>query len=85
MPMIVHDSGGGMVFEDDAGLLAAMERLLAEPALRDELGHRAHQSYTARLTPDTHVEAYLQVIARLREARRSAPAEGELPAVQEAV
>jgi glycosyltransferase involved in cell wall biosynthesis len=69
LPLIAAESGGGLVFDNDAELVAAMDRLLAEPALRAEMGRRARQMYLARLTPDAHIEAYLRLIERLQKAR----------------
>ncbi|HUG38139.1 MAG TPA: glycosyltransferase family 4 protein [Candidatus Limnocylindrales bacterium] len=62
LPEIVAASGGGLVFRDDAGLRNAMERLRADPALRDRLGEAGYRAYRVRWMEETHMERYLGLI-----------------------
>ena len=62
MPEIVAESGGGLVFRDDASLRIAMERLRADPALRNALGEAGYRAYRSRWTEEAHLERYLGLI-----------------------
>jgi len=72
MPEIVAESGGGFVFRDDAGLRDAMERLQADPALRDALGEAGYRAYRSRWTEEVHLERYLGLIGDIRARKRMA-------------
>jgi glycosyltransferase involved in cell wall biosynthesis len=67
LPEVVDASGGGLVYDDDAGLVAALRRLASEDDLRRELGARALASVSDRWSEDAHIERYLELI----DARRS--------------
>ena len=75
MPEIIEESGGGFVYNADEGLVAAMDRLLAEPSYRRELGLRGYQAYQQNWTPDAHLKRYLglicEIAAGLAAKRRS--------------
>jgi len=72
MPEIVAESGGGLVFRDDAGLREAMERLRTDPALRDALGEAGYRAYRSRWTEEVHLERYLGLIRDLQVKKRTA-------------
>ncbi len=71
-PVIVHDLGGlkEVVEESDGGfayrapeeLVAAMERLRTDVALRREMGERGFRAYHARWSEDAHLEMYFRVL-----------------------
>lgn len=75
MPEIVAESGGGLVFRDDAELLEAMERLTSDRDLRDTLGQNGYAAYRSRWTEEAHLERYLSLIEQIR-ARKGSPSEG---------
>jgi glycosyltransferase involved in cell wall biosynthesis len=58
MPQIIEDSGGGFVYETETELVTAMDRLLAEPALRATLGDRGYQAAAQQWSADTHIPRY---------------------------
>jgi glycosyltransferase involved in cell wall biosynthesis len=60
----VEDSGGGLLFDDDASLMDAMEQLLADPRLRDEMGWRGYRAYRRDWTADAYAERYLGIANR---------------------
>jgi glycosyltransferase involved in cell wall biosynthesis len=62
MPEIIEESGGGFVYDTEEELLAAMERLLAEPSYRDELGRHGHETYRRNWTPEAHLKPYFDLI-----------------------
>jgi glycosyltransferase involved in cell wall biosynthesis len=62
MPEAVEDSGGGLMFASEDELLAAMRRLQASPALRDELGEKGYRGYLSRWSEAPHLEQYLSIV-----------------------
>jgi glycosyltransferase involved in cell wall biosynthesis len=71
MAEAVNDSGGGLLFRDDAGLQAALNRLRADPGLRRALGDAGRRTFLERWTADAHVRRYLEIVDECREARAS--------------
>ncbi|HZR96227.1 MAG TPA: glycosyltransferase family 4 protein [Gaiellaceae bacterium] len=65
---LVEESGGGFTYTDDAGLLAALETLQTDRALRDELGARGHAAYVERWSEEPHLQRYLALIEEARGA-----------------
>ncbi len=63
MPQIIEESGGGLVYETETELVAAMDRLLTESALRTALGVRGYQAFRQRWSAEAHIERYLALIA----------------------
>lgn len=69
MPEVVEDSGGGFVFGDEASLIAAMDRLLDEPGLRDQLGARGLEACQTQWSPATHLQGYFDIIEGIAARR----------------
>jgi glycosyltransferase involved in cell wall biosynthesis len=63
LPEVVEASGGGLVYDDDAQLEAALRRLAADPSLRARLGARAFASGQELWSEEAHIERYLGLIA----------------------
>ena len=70
LPEIVTDSGGGFVYRSDKELVDAMDRLLQEPGLRDELGRKGHEKYLEKWNAESHLKAYLELIGKLNMGKR---------------
>ena len=68
---LARTSGGGLVYGSEEELLAAVDRLLIEPGLRDELGRRGHEAFLERWTADRHIEAYMAAIEEARASKRA--------------
>lgn len=78
---LARASGGGITYETEAELVAAMERLRTEPGLRDELGERGHQAFLERWSEEPHLERYLALVEEAREGRISKATAGDLAVV----
>lgn len=76
MPEMVQDGRAGFVYRTNDQLIAAMDRLLADPAYRDELGRRGYRTYLSEWTPDVHLERYLELIREIAASREAASAVG---------
>lgn len=71
-PVIVHDLGGlkevveesrgGLIYRTAEELLAAMERLRHDPALRAQLGESGYRKYLERWSEEAHLAAYFALI-----------------------
>ena len=61
---IIEESGGGVVYNSGSELTAAMDALLASPALRHEWGERGYQAYLRNWTAELHVDRYLALVER---------------------
>jgi glycosyltransferase involved in cell wall biosynthesis len=59
---LARASGGGLTYGSREQLVAAMEELRRDPALRDELGRRGHDAWVERWSEEPHVEAYLAAV-----------------------
>ncbi len=66
MPELVEESGSGFVYQSEAQLISALDRLLDEPGLRRQMGQQATQAYLSKWTADTHVNRYLELIDNMR-------------------
>ena len=70
LPELVEESGGGFVYGSERELLNAMDRILDEPGLRDELGRKGHEKYLEKWSAGSHIEAYLGLIDALKKRSR---------------
>jgi len=64
---IVEESKGGILYDTEDQLVAAITRLREDPALREELGENGYATYLQKFTTDVHVEQYLDLINRLKK------------------
>ena len=74
---VVEESAGGLLYDTDEELLQAMDRLLADPSYRRELGQRGYEAYRQNWTVEAHLRRYLSLIDELA-ARRSGRSTGPL-------
>ena len=65
MPEVVQASSAGYVYDTNDQLLAAMDKLLADPALRRDLGERGYAAYQREWTAEVHLERYFQLIKQV--------------------
>ncbi len=62
LPEPVRATGGGFVYSDEAGLVAAMEALRTEPDRRDALGQLGLRGWRELWSEEPHLQAYVQLI-----------------------
>jgi len=65
LPEVIHESGGGLLYRNDAEMLEAVRRLAGDPQLRNELGNSGYDAFTAKWTREAHLEQYFDLIARI--------------------
>lgn len=70
MPEIVHESGGGLAYDTDDELIAAMNRLVDHPAERDRLGKRGYDATQQLWSPEAHLARYFAIIEEVAAEKR---------------
>lgn len=70
LPEVVEDSGGGFIYQTPDELVAAMNKLAENPALRKELGEKGRAAYMKYWNETAHLEKYLGLIESLQEKRQ---------------
>lgn len=68
-PEIVEQTGGGFLFETQAQLRSALERLANDRALRDEMGTRGERAFVQRWSETAALQRYFELITRIAERR----------------
>jgi glycosyltransferase involved in cell wall biosynthesis len=79
MPEIIEESGGGCLFDSEADLIAAVDRLITNSSYRHELGERGYQAYLQKWTEDNHLKQYLELIHGIRNRKRVAMSAARSP------
>lgn len=59
---VVEESGGGYTYREEGELLAAMERLRTDGALRRELGELGFRKYVERWSEEAHLGIYFRTL-----------------------
>lgn len=68
-PEIVETAGGGLLFETEAELLAAMGRMQSDPGARDRMAAAGRSAFEARWREDRVLAAYGAAFAAAARAR----------------
>lgn len=66
---VVTESGGGLLFTNDAELHAAIARLGAEPGLREQLATNGTRALHGRWSEAPHIDGYMAILERARTRR----------------
>jgi glycosyltransferase involved in cell wall biosynthesis len=66
MAELIADSGGGLTYDTDVELLAALRRLLSDRPWRNALGARGQAAARRLWTADAHLERYFALIHDLQ-------------------
>ena len=69
LPEICEQSGGGISYNTQDDLVAAMDRLASEPATRREMGLRGYRAFQKKWTAEAHLERYLALVHEIADAR----------------
>jgi len=59
---IIAESEGGLLFENDRDLLAALTRLNGSAQLRNTLGENGHRTFVAKWSREAHLRNYFELI-----------------------
>jgi glycosyltransferase involved in cell wall biosynthesis len=70
---VVEESQGGFLYRTPEELIAAMERLRTQPALRREMGERGWQKYVERWTEEAHLGMYFRVLEETARKKFGVP------------
>ena len=65
---LIEESGGGITYETEEQLAAAIQRLLEEPALRKDFGNRGHAAYRCKWSEEAHLTRYFEIIDQISES-----------------
>ncbi len=69
MPEIIEESGGGLVYDTNEELVAALDRLTVDSSYQRELGLAAHSAFQKKWTTEAHLQSYFGLIHELAAAR----------------
>jgi glycosyltransferase involved in cell wall biosynthesis len=69
MPEVIHDSGGGLVYNNEDELINAMELLAQNPNLRHTLGEKGNLAYRKYWSEEAHIEKYMNLIKDIQSRR----------------
>ena len=69
MPEIIEESGGGLVYDTEEELVAAMNQLLGNPSLRQAMGLSGYEAYIRKWTSEAHLKSYYALIEDIPRAR----------------
>jgi len=74
LPEVVSESGGGLIFGSDQELRNALDKLHADPELRERLAAEGYASYQEKWTPEAHLDRYLEIVRRSASGQVAEPA-----------
>lgn len=69
LPNLLQESLGGQIYSDDDSLRAILDKMLDNPAWRDELGERGYAASQALFTTEAHLTHYFEIIQEIRERK----------------
>jgi glycosyltransferase involved in cell wall biosynthesis len=69
MPKIIEESRGGFVFETEKELVSAMDQLLDDPELRQQVGQHGYEAFQQKWCADVHIPRYLELVEQISTAR----------------
>ena len=76
MAEVATDSGAGILFDTDEGLLDGMRQLQTDQAVRARLGENGRTAFERMYSEDVHIRGYLSIVERARlerSTRRKSP------------
>jgi glycosyltransferase involved in cell wall biosynthesis len=70
LPEIITESGGGIGYDTEDELVAALDRMLDDPVERRAMGQRGFDAYQKRWSTDVHMERYAALIEQIGAQRQ---------------
>ena len=69
LPEVVDDSDGGIIYNNEEELLAAIRRLAVDDPLRERLGKNGYEAFLRYWNEESHMQQYLGLIQELQQKR----------------
>ena len=69
MSEIIKESKGGFVYAKNDELVTTMDRLLANPSYRHQVGMLGYHTYRQEWTAEAHQQRYFELISEIAESR----------------
>ena len=69
LPEIVRESGGGFAFDSSEDLEKAVDKLVADPYSRREMGLKGYHAYKNNWTAESHLRGYFGLIQQIGDNR----------------
>ena len=66
LPEVVEKSGGGFIYNNQAELIAAIEQLASNKALRDDLGNKGYAAFMKYWNIEAHLTEYFDLIEKIQ-------------------
>jgi glycosyltransferase involved in cell wall biosynthesis len=70
LPEIVAKSGGGYIYNNNIELTKAMDILITQPEIREELGEKGYKAYRKYWTEESHLRKYFDLISKISEQKK---------------
>jgi glycosyltransferase involved in cell wall biosynthesis len=71
-PDIIHESGGGLVYQEADDLVAALDRIALDAAFRARCGEAGYRYFQEHFTRDAHFRKYFGLIEEIAARKRIA-------------
>jgi glycosyltransferase involved in cell wall biosynthesis len=65
LPEMVEQSRGGLIYNTEEELVAAMDWLFSDPSYRQELGRQGYEAYLQNWTTEAHLKQYFELIHKI--------------------
>ncbi len=75
---MIAQSGGGIAYDTEDELVAAMETLVADPERRRTLGERGYEAYKKNWTVEAHMKRYFEIIGDIADRKPPSKTRGLL-------
>ena len=70
IPDLIMETDSGLVYNTDQELMAEMDRLMADPSYRRQLGLNGYRAFQKNWTAEAHLEGYLDLIRQVATSGR---------------
>jgi glycosyltransferase involved in cell wall biosynthesis len=70
IPELIKESGSGFIYDTNDELVAAMDRIMADPSYRNDLGRRGYETYKRKWTEEAHLKRYFDLINDIKLNRK---------------